>query len=87
MKKTFEEKHYVKLSNLKVCRKIKKLKLKRKRLTHVPNERNTREKIYARAEYATHTGWQVRFYYVPGNEPVYKNTPVDKLRNNNVMMQ
>lgn len=54
VKKMVAEKHNVELSKSTVCRKFKKLKLKRKRLTYVPNERNTPERIDARAEYATY---------------------------------
>ena len=52
VKKIVEEEHNVKLSKSTVCRIFKKLK--RKRLTYVPNERNTSERIDARAEYATY---------------------------------
>jgi len=37
-----------------VCKKFKKLKLKRKTLTYVSNERNTPKRIDERADYATH---------------------------------
>ena len=54
VKKIVEEEHNVQLSKSTVCRKLKKLKLKRKRLTYVSNERNTPERIDKRADYATH---------------------------------
>ena len=38
VKKIVEEEHNVQLSKSTVCRKFKIIKLKRKRLTYVPNE-------------------------------------------------
>lgn len=43
----------VELSQPTICRKLKKLKLTRKRLSLIPNERNSLEKIDARSIYAS----------------------------------
>lgn len=49
-----ETKHNSTISKSTICRKFEKLNLTRKRLVLIPYERNTNERIEARAEFAAH---------------------------------
>jgi len=52
LKTSIYESHQIELSNSTISRKLKKMKISRKRLSLIPEERNTSEKIDARAIYA-----------------------------------